>query len=453
MNRSKLKVFAILAIAVLSCINAYAQKGGTSFSSFIEDFCTGYQKLKIPELEYDYKTYFKAIPDTANLNAQAVFFRKMKRELSAWHYKSLKERDKLHYDQLVYECANNLQRIALEKEWVKQGRIIPQDGLKNLADNRKWYNLFSKRFTSVDMGPEDIYNMGLAITKDAQIHIAVIRDRLDFADSASFYQYLKKDTFILTDKNEILACYSKIDSIVRRNLDSFITSRPIPPVYVMEWPDADKFTPPGMYMNKEENTYGKDVFEFNFFGGKHNVRAMEWLYLHEAIPGHHLQSTEWRQESKDDSLLQHLFSYPGNFEGWACYVESWGKNLGLYQNPYCELGKWEWNLVRSARVVLDVGIHYYGWNHDKAMAYWKANITGQDEIAEREITRITNWPGQVLSYKVGESKIMELHEKYKAKEGKKYDARKFHTLYVTLGMVPLEIVEKYIVAGVGGMLN
>jgi uncharacterized protein (DUF885 family) len=142
-----------------------------------------------------------------------------------------------------------------------------------------------------------------------------------------------------------------------------------------------------------------------------------------------------------------LFLYPGNFEGWACYVEYFGKDLGLYQNPYSELGKWEWDLVRSVRVVIDVGIHYYGWDFNKAMAFWKANIAGQDEIAEREITRITNWPGQVLSYKVGAHKIMEMKEKYREQQGNKFDVRKFNTLYISLGMVPLEIMEKYIITG------
>ena len=442
----KIICFSILSF-IFSCINVPAQKSSAKFSIFIANFNAGYNKLNIPDLEYDYKTYFNAIPDTINLNTQEAFFRDVQTKLPTLNYNSLKERDKLHYDQLVYECNFNLERIALEKKWVKAGRNIPVGGLHGLADNKDWYDLFTKRFTSLDITPEDIYSLGLSETKMVQEHIAAIRNKLGFTDSTKFYQYLKSDTFLLNDKNEILKRYSIIDSTVRKNLTKFIDVKQIPQVYVMEWPGANKFTPPGMYVNRNYNAYGKDVFQFNFYSGIHNVRAMEWLYMHEAIPGHHLQSSETSRGTRDDSILQTLFSYPGNFEGWACYVEYFGKDLGLYQNPYSELCKWEWDLVRSVRVVIDVGIHYYGWDYNKAMAYWKANLSGQDEIAEREITRITNWPGQVLSYKVGAHKIMKMEKHYMALQGEKYDARKFRALYISLGMVPLEIMEKYILAG------
>jgi uncharacterized protein (DUF885 family) len=441
------KIYLAIASLTLNCISAHSQKNNSSFSSFIAEFNVGYQKLKIPQLEYDYKSYFNEIPDTNNLNLQEEFFRDIQTKLFGLNYSSLKERDKLHYDQLVYECSFNIQRIRLEKKWVIAGRNIPVAGLHNLNDNREWYNLFTKRFTSLDLSPEDIYGLGLSETKMVQKKIAEIRLRLGFEDSATFYKYLKSDTFLLKDKNDIIKRYSTIDSIVRINLAKFIYVKDVPPVYVMEWPDANKFTPPGCYINRDYNAYGKDVFQFNFYGGVHNLRAMEWLYLHEAIPGHHLQATEWNSESKDDSILQQLFSYPGNFEGWACYVEYFGKDFNLYQNPYSELGKWEWDLVRSVRVVIDVGIHYYGWDYNKALTFWKSNIEGQDDIAEREITRITNWPGQVLSYKAGAHEIMAMKEKYIVKQGNKYDVRKFHSLYLSLGMAPLAIMEKYILAG------
>jgi len=119
---------------------------------------------------------------------------------------------------------------------------------------------------------------------------------------------------------------------------------------------------------------------------------MEWLYLHEALPGHHLQSVFFNGEAP---------FYFGTSEGWACYVEKLGKQLGLYENVLMELGEHEWDLVRSARLVMEVGIHYFGWSHGDALKFWRENIKGQDEIANREITRITAWPGQSLCYKMG----------------------------------------------------
>jgi uncharacterized protein (DUF885 family) len=226
---------------------------------------------------------------------------------------------------------------------------------------------------------------------------------------------------------------------VRQNLASFIGTSDVPPVYAIEWPGATGFTPPGMYINHENNAYGKDVFQINFYNRHYNKRAMEWLYMHEAIPGHHLQFSL----SHKSSGLQDLFFYPGNFEGWACYVEYFGKEVGLFSDPYSYLGKWEWDLVRSARLVLDVGIHYYGWSHEKALAYWKQTIPNQDDIAEREVTRVTNWPCQALSYKVGAAQIFKMQEHWQAQHPGS-PLRDFRKAFLAFGRLPLPVIEKNI---------
>jgi uncharacterized protein (DUF885 family) len=158
--------------------------------------------------------------------------------------------------------------------------------------------------------------------------------------------------------------------------------------------------------------------------------------MHEGSPGHHLQSVV-RRNNKENSPLQNEFFYFGNAEGWACYIEDHGKELGLYENPYTYLGKWEWDLVRSARLVMEVGIHYYGWSFDKAKDYWKENIKGQDEIADREIKRITNWAGQALCYKVGALTIQKIISE---KLTKGEDLKKAHELFLVYSDVPLQVL-------------
>src|SRR6185437_9216237 len=103
------------------------------------------------------------------------------------------------------------------------------------------------------------------------------------------------------------------------------------------------------------------VFYYNFSGGRYDRRAMEWLFLHEAIPGHHYERTLPRP-SGPAPRFRALFSYPGYTEGWGAYSEDLGRELGLYDDPYAYLGKLQWDLVRSARVVIDVGIHDEGWS-------------------------------------------------------------------------------------------
>ena len=175
-----------------------------------------------------------------------------------------------------------------------------------------------------------------------------------------------------------------------------------------------------------------------FYNEQFNRRTIEWVYMHEAIPGHHLQSSFAKLNE-----LQETFLYPGNFEGWACYVEYFGKQLGLFQDIYTELGKWEWDLVRSARLVLDVGIHYYGWSQEKALQYWKQTIPNQLDIAEREITRVTNWPCQALSYKIGADYIFKLRAQW-INDTKHESNAQFHNWYLSNSNRPLVILKNHL---------
>jgi uncharacterized protein (DUF885 family) len=267
-----------------------------------------------------------------------------------------------------------------------------------------------------------------------QTEIDKIRASLGFNDRASFYKHLQNDSFYITDKQKLIDAFRSADTRVRKNLDGFVEVADVPAIEPMEWPGAGANTPPGIYLNHSQNAYGKDVFQFNFYGSRYNRRTIEWLYMHEAIPGHHLQSV-FRQDE-----LGLPFLYPGNFEGWACYVEYLGNDVGLLQDPYALLGKWEWDLVRSARLVIDAGVHYYGWSRQQALDYWKQTIPGQDDIAEREITRVTNWCGQALSYKVGAHYIMQMKNSY-LRNGSK-NAKQFHTGYLKSGMVPLMVLKE-----------
>jgi len=427
-----------LSIAV--CLFAVLQVQAGNFKQFLSGFESGYTALHIPELVFDYHDYFNSIPQLDDLDKQEAFFRKEQRELRSYTKGNLDSADQLYYTHLAYEIDLNLQRVLLEQQWVKQGKKMPQNGLYALANHKQYYALFVKRYTSSAFTPEQVFELGISETKRVQQQIESIQNRLGFTDKAAFYKHLQNDSFYLSDKESIALAYAEIDKRVREHLNAFVDMSNVPPVSVMEWPNAGPNTPPGIYLSKDDNPYGKDVFQYNFYGGRHNKRAMDWLYMHEAIPGHHLQSTLRKSLSREPGF-QHLFYYPGNFEGWGCYVEYYGKDIGLYTDPYKELGKWEWDLVRSVRLVLDAGIHYYGWDHDKAAKFWKENVPGQDDIMEREITRVTNWPAQALSYKVGAHEI-EAMKQDAMLHGQNFDLKEFHKRYLLMSYYPLEIVKQ-----------
>jgi uncharacterized protein (DUF885 family) len=426
-------VFLLIGILVLT-----SAKKQSKIDNLVDEFCKGYAALQIPELSYDYREYFNRLPSIDKLQEQEDFFNRMHIELHKNAYPELSDKDKIVWDHLFYEITLNQQRVKLEKNWVSSHLALPQGGLYALPDHKAWYTHFIQRFTSLELSPEQVMLYGEQEVKRVKKEISEIQRQAGFNNADSFYLFLQHDTFYYRNKEELIQAFHKKDSTIRKYLSKFVGKVNMPLVAAMEWPDADANTPPGMYLNKRDNPYGQDVFLFNFYGKKYNKRAIDWLYMHEAIPGHHLQSNI-RSTLKTDKL-QDWFIYPGNFEGWACYVEYHGRDLGMYQDIYSYLGKWEWDLVRSARLVIEAGIHYKGWTREQALAYWKKQIPLNDDIAEREVTRVTNWPGQALSYKTGANCITQLKEKIAAKQ---FDVKKFHRCFLSFGPRPLSVIAKH----------
>lgn len=412
---------------------------GPPFATMLHQFHSGYGQLGIPEFAYDYHDYFASIPSPEKLKKQEAFFTGQQQKLGAYQREALSAADKITYDHLQYEISFNLLRVSLETAWVNDGRHVPDGGLHGLKNYQEWYAFFIRRYTTLEVTPEQVFSLGLQEVIRVKEEIRKIQRQLGYSDSAAFYRHLQSDEFYITDKKEIIKGFEHIDSVVRLHLTAFAGKVSVPPVYPMEWSDAGANTPPGMYSNHANNPYGKDVFLFNFYNKRYNRRSMEWLYMHEAIPGHHLQYS-FRASHKADPL-EELFLYPGNFEGWGCYIEYFGKDMGLYSDPYSYLGKWEWDLVRSARLVMDAGIHYYGWSHGQALAYWKSVIPGQDEIAEREVSRVTNWAAQTLSYKVGADCIFKMRDQWLRKHPGEAPAG-FNKRYLDMGVIPLAVIQK-----------
>ncbi len=410
----------------------------SSFQAFVKGFLDQYRMLNIPQLTYDYHEYFSSVSTLPSLEKQNDFFVQSRKELKSFQLNDLRENDKLDYTHINYEINNNLERIALEKKWVLSERKKPLGGLYALENYKEWYQYFIKKYTSVFITPEEVDAFGRQEVRKIQMKIDSIKRQIGIVENKQFYNYLKSSSFIITDKIDLVERFNRIDSIVRSRLKDFVAIESVPAVYPIEWADATVFTPPGMYLNKKHNAYGKDVFMYNFYNEQFNRRTIEWVYMHEAIPGHHLQSSFAKLNE-----LQETFLYPGNFEGWACYVEYFGKQLGLFQDIYTELGKWEWDLVRSARLVLDVGIHYYGWSQEKALQYWKQTIPNQLDIAEREITRVTNWPCQALSYKIGADYIFKLRAQW-INDTKHESNAQFHNWYLSNSNRPLVILKNHL---------
>ena len=167
---------------------------------------------------------------------------------------------------------------------------------------------------------------------------------------------------------------------------------------------------------------------------------MEVLSVHESVPGHHLQI----------ALAQELTGLPefrrnGGFtafiEGWGLYSERLGYDMGLYTDPYSRYGQLVYDMWRAVRLVVDTGIHYFGWSRQRAIDYFLDNAAKSEADIINEIDRYIGWPGQALAYKIGQLKMLELRSKAEAALGDRYDIRGFHDHMLGAGALPLDILE------------
>jgi len=425
-------VIILLLSLSSNTVNALAQ---TTTIEFLQSYQQGYEALNIAKLKLSYVTNLKNIGTTTEIEQQRQFFERKNKELIILLNES---KNSIELLKKKYEISLNLERLSLEKKFrqLNQGKQIPETGLANVIMGQEWYTHFLKRWLSVDTSIKDLTAFGMKQIKSVQANILAIQNSSGFVgDSEGFYQYLKHKKFELKDEHAVINKYSEIDSVIRNNVGGLFEVTDISEVKIAAIPDVTKDSPPGTYRR-----HAADTFSFNFWQNKHNKRGMDFLYIHEAIPGHHYHLKELAKHhtiSGDNAVTL----YSVFMEGWAAYCEELGAQLGVYKKPTDWYGKYEWDLVRSVRVVMDIGLNFHQWSDKQAHQFWQEHIIGQDNIAQREIDRMRRWPGQVLTYKVGSAHIMELKKETQKRLGSAFNIKKFHSVLLNDGgTVPLKLL-------------
>jgi uncharacterized protein (DUF885 family) len=176
---------------------------------------------------------------------------------------------------------------------------------------------------------------------------------------------------------------------------------------------------------------------------KRPTHEMESTLLHETVPGHHLQTAR-AMELGGLPFFRRAGWYTAYGEGWALYSESLGYDMGFYKDPYAHFGALSNEMVRACRLVIDTGIHAFGWTREQSIRYLAGNSGVHPDYAAAEVDRYIVWPGQALGYKIGELKIKALRDKARAALGPKFDVRKFHNAILDDGPLPLTVLESRI---------
>jgi prolyl oligopeptidase len=164
------------------------------------------------------------------------------------------------------------------------------------------------------------------------------------------------------------------------------------------------------------------------------------LSLHEAVPGHHLQISI-AQELPDQPEFRRDMHFTAFVEGWALYAERLGIEMGFFENdPYSDFGRLTYEMWRSTRLVVDTGIHAFGWSKERAMDFMKRNTALSELNIEREVDRYIDWPGQACGYKIGELRIRAMRAKAEGELGASFDVRAFHDAVLGAGAIPLDVL-------------
>jgi uncharacterized protein (DUF885 family) len=415
---------------IMLSLLSYAQP--QKFDSFCNKFVSEYKELQLPQIELSYVSGLEHIASTEGVQKQIDFFKSVSASLSAYKVQQLTPSQKTDYNLIAYECKLNLERLALEQNWLKnKPEKISTAGIITIPNGKAWYVYLLKRWVSADVNPDEIYQFGLAEVKRAQQHIEAIRLQTGLSED-DFYKHLNDSVFFISDPKIVQQSFERDKATIYANLPKLFNYVNIPALKIEKGESKQLAQTPGYYDN--------NTFYYNLFDKPYNKRQIDWLFIHEAVPGHHYQVSIEAQTKT--SAVQQLFYYMGFAEGWAAYTEELGKQLGVYQTPYDELGKWEWDIVRSVRVPLDIGLNYYGWTDEQALAFWKKNIRNQDDIAMREINRMRRWPAQVVTYKYGALQILHWKEQLQQKQGSKFDVKKFHSSVLDHGSLPLFLVKE-----------
>ncbi|WP_405267355.1 DUF885 domain-containing protein [Cellulophaga sp. Ld12] len=320
-------------------------------------------------------------------------------------------------------------------------------GIEGIPNGKEYYDYSIKLYTTTDMTADEIHQLGLSEVARISSEMEKIKKEVGFeGDLKAFFDFVrnKKELMPFTSPEQVIENFNKIHERMKPQVDKLFGKQPKTPFEVRRTeafreasasaeynPGSIDGTRPGIFY-----TPIPDVTKYNMYSD-------EDLFLHEAIPGHHFQIS-LTQENEELPKFRKTLWYSAYGEGWALYTESLGKELGLYTDPYQYFGMLGAEMHRAIRLVVDTGLHSKGWTREQAIEYSLANEAESEAGITSEIERYMANPGQALSYKIGQLKIIELRAKAEKELGDKFDIKEFHNQVLETGCVPLALLENKI---------
>jgi uncharacterized protein (DUF885 family) len=306
---------------------------------------------------------------------------------------------------------------------------------ENLPDGKAYYQSKIVEFTTTSMSADEIHQIGVSeMAKIRAEMLDVIKQTGFEGDLPAFLQFLRTDSrFYAKTPEELLMRSAWVAKKFDAKVGQYFGYLPRRRFAVIPVPDdqAPFYTSgrggPGVYLVNTYNLPSRALY------------SMPALTLHESAPGHAFQMPVAMEQKGRPAFRNAYISAYG--EGWALYSERLGVEMGMYETPYEVFGMLSYQAWRASRLVVDTGIHSKGWTRKQAQDYLKANTALSEHEIETEVDRYISWPGQALSYYLGEMSIINARKKAEAALGSKFDIRAFHDTVLQLGSVPLPVLE------------
>jgi prolyl oligopeptidase len=318
------------------------------------------------------------------------------------------------------------------------------------------YRFLARDFTTTSLTPEQIHETGKQEVARILGEMEAVKKTVGFdGDLQQFNNFLRSSPqFYYNTPEALLEGYRATAKRIDPELVKLFGVLPRTPYGIKVIPaETAPDTTTAYYMQPAANGTRAGYYYVNLY--RPEVRPkyeMEVLTVHEAVPGHHLQIA-LAQELPDIPMFRKMGNITAFVEGWALYSEQLGYQLGLYKDPYSRYGQLTYDMWRAVRLVVDTGIHYFGWSRAQAIDYFMANAGKTQADIINEIDRYIGWPGQALAYKVGQMKILELRNRAMKAQGEAFDIRAFHDELLSVGAIPLDALERRMDAWITASLS
>ena len=320
-------------------------------------------------------------------------------------------------------------------------------GASELPNGADYYAQRIRYFTTLDLSYEEIHKIGLEEVHRIRTEMDDIIRQVSFKGSfRDFLTFLRTDPrFYPKTAEELLMRAAYLAKKMDGKLPSLFKTLPRLPYGVAPVPDhiAPKYTA-GRYVGPAFGSTEPGYYWVNTYDlPSRTLYTLEALTLHEAVPGHHLQNALAR-ELRDVPNFRRFLYISAFGEGWGLYSERLGLEAGFYEDPYSNFGRLTYEMWRACRLVVDTGIHAMGWTRDQTLDFLGSNTALSLHEITTETDRYISWPGQALSYKIGELKIRQLRRLAEEKLGSRFDIREFHDVILQNGAVTLPMLEKQV---------